>query len=112
MLGLCDGSLQLCSSKTKVLLRVLDGNQKQLVADFFDKPNVFLQDLPFSDNLADNYTVIASADGYQQAGFQPVAIKAGVDQFLDLMLGPNPSTYDFRPARGEAVPSGLPGSLP
>ena len=107
MLSLFDGSRQPFKTKTKVLVRVLDGNQKQLVADFFDKPNIFLQNLPFSDNLADNYTLIAFADGYQQAGFTPVPIKAGVTQSLDLMLVPSKPAYNFRPAKWESLEDGL-----
>ena len=52
MLSLFDGTRQPFKTKTNVLVRVLDGNQKQLVADFFDKPNIFLQNLPFSDRLS------------------------------------------------------------
>jgi hypothetical protein len=31
-------------------------------------------ELPFHDNFADNYSIIAFADGYEQAGFQRVPI--------------------------------------
>jgi hypothetical protein len=38
--------------------------------------------LPFFDNLFDNYTVLVSADGYQQAGYVPVKLSNQMPAFM------------------------------
>jgi hypothetical protein len=38
--------------------------------------------LPFFDNLFDNYTVLVSADGYQQVGYVPVKLSNQMPAFM------------------------------
>src|SRR5215469_10044747 len=71
----------------QILLTVLDGAQNQLFRDFVDGPSVKLE-LPFHNNFTDNYSIVVFADGYEQAGFQPVMIGPHSPVQLDLMLLP------------------------
>jgi hypothetical protein len=86
-----------------LLIRLLDGNQKQVHSSFPKSPTILFRDLPFADNLADNYTVIASARGYLQAGFSPVRISPKVLQTVSLMLLPREGQFNFHQARWETL---------
>jgi hypothetical protein len=83
--NLFDGTRQPMPKGTQILLTVRDGAQNQLLRDFVNGPSVQLE-LPFHNNFADNYAIVAFADGYEQAGFQPVAIGPNAPGQLDLML--------------------------
>lgn len=93
-----DGTRQAFPKAKQVLLTVRDGAQNQLFRDFVNGPNVKLE-LPFHSNFADNYSIIAFADGYEQAGFQPVAVGPNAPVQLDLMLLPKNGTFHFAKAR-------------
>jgi hypothetical protein len=82
----------------RILLTVRDGAQNQLFRDFVDGPSVKLE-LPFHNNFADNYTIIAVVDDYEQAGFQPVMIGPNAPVQLDLMLLPKNGAFHFAEAR-------------
>ena len=45
--------------------------------------------------MGDNYTVIAYANGYKQAGFTPVRVSLAFEQSVDLMLLPEKNTIRF-----------------
>jgi hypothetical protein len=79
-----DGTRQPIGSGTKALVTIVDGNKKQLIRDSFASGTIF--DVPFYDNAGDDYSVIAYADGYSQAGFFPVKCSPGFVQTVDLML--------------------------
>src|SRR5438309_7466699 len=80
-----DGSRQALPPEIQVLFTVTDGNQKRIFRDF--RPShLRITGLPFYDNFGDSYTVIASADGYHQAGFTPVKVAPNAPQRVDLML--------------------------
>src|SRR5260370_33019716 len=73
----------------------MDGNQKQLFRD--DKKGANLPfEVPFYNNLGDNYTVLAYADNYEQAGFHPVKVSNVRDASIDIMLLPKNGTFRFR----------------
>jgi hypothetical protein len=59
--------------------------------------------LPFYDNAGDNFTVLAFADGYQQAGFTPVKCSPELPQTLDIMLLKRHATFRFADAQGEKM---------
>lgn len=92
-----DGTRQLLPRDAQILLTVRDGAQNQLFRDFIDGPTAKLE-LPFHNNFADNYAIIAFADGYEQAGFQPIAIGPNVPAQLDLMLLPKDADFHFAKA--------------
>ncbi|MSV29262.1 MAG: hypothetical protein EXQ52_11075 [Bryobacterales bacterium] len=98
-----DGSRQPMAAGQQVLFTVRNGNQKQVYRDFQQASRLALTDLPFFDNSGDNYTVIASADGYEQAGFFPVKAIPGVPVEADLMLLRGDGTFNFSQAGWERL---------
>ncbi len=91
---------------TRALLNVRNGNQQQVnLPDngFFTSANIEITGLPFYDNFGDNYAVVASADGYEQAGFYPIALKPATPAVVDVMLVGNNATFNFRNARWSAL---------
>ena len=93
-----DGTRQKIKQGTKILLTVLDGAQNQLFRDDVDGPTITLK-LPFHNNFADNYSIVAWADGYEQAGFQPVKVGPHTPQAIDLMLLPKHGDFHFARAK-------------
>ncbi len=93
-----NGSRQSMPQGTKVLLTVRDGAQNELFRSFVDAPSVKLE-LPFHNNFADNYTIVAFTDGFEQAGFQPVRVGPNAPIELDLMLLAKNSSFHFAGAR-------------
>jgi hypothetical protein len=93
-----DGARQPMPQGTQILLTVRDGAQNQLFRNFVSGPSVKLE-LPFHNNFADNYSIVAFVDGRDQAGFQPVAIGPNAPAQLDLMLLPKNGAFHFAGAR-------------
>ena len=93
-----NGARQPMPQGTKILLTIRDGAQNQLFRDFVNGPSMQLE-LPFHGNFADNYSIVAFADGFEQAGFQPVTIGPNAPTQLDLMLLPKGGTFHFAGAR-------------
>ncbi len=93
------GTRQKFPSGEKLLITVRDGNQKQVFRDYVNKPSFALSGLPFHDNFGDNYTVVAWAKGYAQAGFTPVKVRPAPPASLDLMLIHEDARFNFSEAR-------------
>jgi hypothetical protein len=93
-----DGKRQAMPQGKQILLTVRDGAQNQLFRDFVDGSSVKLE-LPFHNNFADDYTIVAFIDAHEQAGFQPVAISPNAPGQLDLMLLPKNGTFHFAGAQ-------------
>ena len=87
-----DGTRRLFAPDSTWLLRILDGDQNRLVVKDITGPTA-IADVPFYDNLRDNYTVIAFADGYMQAGFFPVKVSPKIVRPVSLMLLPRRSRF-------------------
>ncbi len=85
-IGLFSGTRQPFPAGEQVLLTVRDGNQQQVFRDYVNKPGFKLTGLPFHNNFGDNYTVVAWAKGYVQAGFTPLKVTPAMPAALDLML--------------------------
>ncbi len=98
MVNVFDGTRKPFSASAQILLRVIDGNQKQILDQFYSAPNILVEELPIYNNLGDNYTVLVSADGYKDAGFTPVKMLAGTVLSMDLMLLPSNGSFNFRDA--------------
>ena len=92
-----DGSRQPVSPGAKILFTITDGNEHQLLRDEHSPDTTFR--LPFYDNFGDNYTVLAFAKGYEQAGFQPIACSPKLPQTLDLMLLKKDGDFQFGNAK-------------
>ena len=102
-----DGTRQPVPAGTQILLTVRDGAQNQLFRDFVGGPDISLT-LPFHDNFADNFSIIAFADGHEQAGFQPVKAGPMAPQTLDLMLLKKDGDFHFAQARWSDVVANKP----
>jgi hypothetical protein len=101
-LRIFDGSRQLFSGAAKFLITIIDGNQKQLVRDYFPL-NVINFSLPFYDNGGDNYSVIAWADGHRQSGYFPVTLSNKHSTTLDLMLVADNPGFNFAAASWDSA---------
>jgi hypothetical protein len=93
-----DGTRQPVPKDVQILFTARDGAQNQLFRNFVDSASVTFE-LPFHGNFADSYSIIAFADGYEQAGFQPVPIGPNASSQLDLMLLPKNGRFHFAGAR-------------
>jgi hypothetical protein len=91
--------------KSKVLVTLLDGNQKQVHRKHHSASTIIFKGLPFNNNFVDNYTVVASASDHQQVGFTPVTISPHLPVPVDLMLLPNDPGYDFSEAKWDLISS-------
>jgi hypothetical protein len=98
-----DGSREALAGAEQVLFTVTDGNQKQVYREFQQASSLTLKDLKFFDNFGDNYTVVAWAEGYEQAGFTPVKAIPGVPIVTDLMLLSKDGGFNFHQAVWEAL---------
>lgn len=102
-----DGTRKAFSAPVDILYRVFDGTTKE-IAEPMTKASSFTFNVPFHDNLFDNHRIIASAKGFQQAGYVPVKLSPQAPQTLDLMLLPNNPTFNFIQANWDAIRNVLP----
>ena len=107
-LRIFDGSRQPFSAPAQFLVRIVDGNQTQRIWQNYSANDLTFNDLPFYDNLFDNYTVVVSANGYQQAGFVPVKLSNRYLTTQDIMLIPNDPGFSFANARWPVASSKYP----
>ena len=94
VITLYDGTREPIEGKD-FLMRIFDGFQNQL----FDKERpapTTLFHLPYRDNLQDNCTVLASGDGYVDAGFTPVKLSLKAVAMVDLMLLEDKADFKFQ----------------
>jgi hypothetical protein len=96
-LNVFDGTRRPVSPELDILITIRDGNLQQLFRNFHNGPTVNF-DVPFNNNFADNYTIIAFAKGYSQAGYTPVHVSPHLPQVVDLMLLLKKATFDFSDA--------------
>src|SRR5260370_29397436 len=108
MVNVLDGTRTLYSDDALILVTARDGNQKVQSRDFHDDPSVFFTGLPLFNNFGDDYTFLAAADGYKDAGFFPVKLAANVDLTVDLMLIPKSNSFNFAQATWGALGSARP----
>src|SRR5579864_2925306 len=97
-----DGRRLPIPADANVLYTVRDGNQNNTFRDFRRTASLTVNGLPFFNNFGDEYTVIASADGYKQVGFTPVHVAPNLPQQVDLMLLANNAGFNF-PGTWDAI---------
>jgi len=108
LLNVFDGRRQPIGPGVKnLLVRIIDGNQKQLSGDFRNGSSFQFQ-VPFYDNFGDRYTVVVSADRHSQAGATPVNVQRALPQTVDLMLLDKNATFQFANARWSYLPENYP----
>jgi len=93
-------------AETQVLFTVMDGYQKILLRDYY-RSSLLVQ-VPFHGNFGDNYTVVAWAEGYEQAGFTPVSVTPGTQTQVSLMLLCKDASFDFKRAEWNALAASHP----
>jgi hypothetical protein len=103
MVNVYDGTRKPIGSSVRILVTIIDGNQRQWYRNYRKGPSICFQDLPVFNNFGDNYTVVVWAEGYQQAGFTPIKISSGTCQHIDLMLLPKDGTFNFNDATWDAL---------
>ena len=95
MVNVFDGTRTPYSDLKPILITVEDGNHQVVSRNFHDNASVDFQQLPFFDNFGDAYTFLASAAGYQDAGYFPVMISPKVVQTVNLMILPKSNAFNF-----------------
>lgn len=98
LVNIFDGRRQPYSDSSALLLTIRDGNQGVVSREEHSTPSTLFRSLKIFNNFADNYTVLAAADGYQDAGFFPVHISPNTLQSVDLMLLPSDNEINFAAA--------------
>ncbi len=88
------------------LLTLRNGNQENVPLPnngFVSNSGISVTGLPFFDNFGDNYAVVASASGYEQAGFFPVSLRPDIPGVVDIMLLGKNARFNFRNASWKAL---------
>src|SRR6059058_3910707 len=97
-----DGRRLLFEDPGPFTVRILDGDKQQ---QFFGRVNgperTF--EVPCYGNSRDDYTVLASRDGYVGNGYYPVKVSPSHTEVVDLMLIPRKHRFDFATARWERL---------
>jgi hypothetical protein len=106
-LRIFDGTRQPFALPAQFLIRIVDGNQKQQIWQDYPANDITFN-LPFFDNFGDNYSVLVSCSGHQQAGFQPVKLSNQYLTTLDIMLIPNSPNFNFAQGLWPAAKSSYP----
>ncbi len=107
LVNLYDGDRQLLPANTEVLLRVRDGDQEEVFSERITAHTITIT-VPFYDNLRDNYTVLASANGRVDAGYFPVKVSPKIIRPVFLMLLPRNNQYNFREATAQRLSKSWP----
>ncbi len=89
-----DGTRQLVPAGTGMLLTITDGNKRTVFRDNVKGPTITV-DVPFHDNFADQYTVLASPDRGLDAGFFPVNVSPSIIRPVFLMFLPKEDESQF-----------------
>ena len=107
VVNLFDGRRESLDPDAEPHVQVFNGDSpSKRVGDAYKKANSFrFPDLEYSDNFIDNFRVIASADGYYDAGFVPVKMSRNQTQTIDLMLLPKHSSFNFTSAHWNQLPA-------
>src|SRR5690242_18853886 len=97
LLSIVDGTRRQVGSDFRALLRVLDGSKRPVVTQWITGGQIRIKDLPFHDNLDDNYTLIVHADCYEDAGLFPVRLQSGPEIKAAVMMRPSNGQFHFLP---------------
>jgi hypothetical protein len=95
MVNIFDGTRQSYADTPKLLITCIDGNRTVQSRKFHKKSSVLFSALPTFDNFGDDYSILASADGYKDAGFMPVRMTPESIQVVNLMLLPDENNFNF-----------------
>jgi hypothetical protein len=95
---------QLISPAGGLLITLRDGYQKQLHCEFHKSAKVLFE-VPFRNNFADAFTVIAWGESFLQAGCHPIQVAPAKNDPapVQLMLLPAQCSYDFGKASSPSL---------
>jgi hypothetical protein len=98
VLNVYDGKRQLLDKAVRWNVQAIDGRglneRKTLVfPDLHGGTQVL--NVPFFDNFGDNYTIIVTADGFQNGAWRPITVSDKGPVNADILLLPNHGTYHF-----------------
>src|SRR2546421_8206394 len=90
IVNLFDGTRRPVDSEIEPHVQVFDGDSpSKKIGDSYKKGNsILFPELPFANNFADNFRIIASAKHHYDAGFVPVKMSKNQTRELNLMLIP------------------------
>ena len=103
-----DGTRQPFAAPANFRVVITDGSGQQHLDQYFNKNVILVSDLPYFDNENDNYSVVVTADKYQDVGYQPVLLSHDVLTTLDLMLISKAPGFSFVNARWPAAKGAYP----
>lgn len=86
-------------SETPILMRLRNGNQKVVISTTYHASTVRFANLECSGNFVDDFAVIASPNGYCDAGYFPVRIAAGIETQVSLLSIPRSNALNFSKAK-------------
>jgi len=95
--------------KGDILIRLFDGDKKKVLETTKKGPVIIMDKVPCFDNLRDDYTVLASANGFVQAGYFPAKVAPNVLRPVFLMLLPRDGSFNFNQAHWSDIGTSLPG---
>ena len=101
LLQIVDGTRQPFPGEIGV--RLSDGNKQGGGLNNFKSSTIRINDVPCFDNRRDDYTVLATAAGYADAGFFPVKVAPNVLRPVFLMLLPKDGVFNFGPAAWDTI---------
>src|SRR5215831_18163441 len=97
-----DGTRRPISPNADCLYTIRDDRQNEVIRQNERGASVAFSGLPFY-NTGDRYTVLVSANGYEQAGFFPVKASPSSPQTVDVMLLRKDGDYNFSGASWDQV---------
>ena len=95
----------------EALLTVRDGNQQNVALPgngFISGSSISIAGLPYFANFGDNYAVVASVDGYKDAGFYPVTVNPITPTVVDIMMLKKHATANFANANWKQLSASHP----
>jgi hypothetical protein len=99
--NLFSGARTALPDNANAVLTVRNGNQDNVQLPnngFVSNAQISVKGLPFFDNFGDNYAVVASASGYEQAGFFPVLVSPELPAAVDIMPLGRSAGFNFHNA--------------
>jgi hypothetical protein len=93
-----DGTRSRYSDAADLLITAMDGTHRIVHREYHDASEIRLEVRTW-DNFRDNYTFVASASGHKQMGIQGVPVKRSMASYVNLILIPSSSSYNFGRAR-------------
>jgi hypothetical protein len=98
ILNVYDGKRQLLDKAVRWSVQAIDGRslneRKTLVFPNLHGGSQVLN-VPFFDNFGDNYTIIVTADGFQDGAWRPVTVSDRGPVTSDILLLPNHGAFHF-----------------